>query len=199
MKITFKRDDWKYRPSIDRRAARKTWLWVFGFCLALVITQAEAQVSNASTPMPPSRAAGSGEELALVKELIVEFRNLRVEMIEHLMDAQNSTISMFQRDLDQVRQEHKRLQRQEIQQREQVTQLDEQLSNPELEAESRPQLAALRDELVSASAANVRAELLKVQERERELNECLQREVHRRQKLREKFQQLNRHLSQRVF
>jgi phage shock protein A len=137
------------------------------------------------------RANGQSNDPAdLQRHVLNAIVELRADLMEYLLDAQDRKVQDLRLELEQVRQGQKRLQDEDRQRVQQIADLEQQVASPELEPPARPQIEALRVQLMTESAEKLRSEHAGLTQREAELVRRLDGETQRARKLHERARQL---------
>jgi hypothetical protein len=145
--------------------------------LALIISSAPAYGQN-------------GDQIDLQKYVSSQIVELRADLLEFLLDAQESKIRELTLELEKTRQEQKQLQEGERQRVQQISEVQQQLANPDLDQPARPQIEALGVQLMTEDAEKVRTGQAALAQREAGLVQRLDREAQRGRKLQERARQL---------
>jgi hypothetical protein len=132
----------------------------------------------------------SSDQIDLQKRVLNEIVDLRADLMEHLLDAQDRKVKELAFELEQVRQGQKRLQEEERQRIQQITEVNQQLASPQLDPPARPQIEALGVQLITERAEKLRIEQAGLSQRESEVIQQLDRETQRGRKLQERARQL---------
>lgn len=122
--------------------------------------------------------------------MLAEIAELRVDLMDYLMEWQQSMVLALTRELETVRQEQNRINEEDRQRGQQIAQVEQQLASPELEPPARLQGEAIRAQLMGEAAEKLRSEYTALTQREGEITQRLQRETERGQRLQQKAQQL---------
>ena len=130
------------------------------------------------------------------KDVFGEILALRAELAEYFVEVVESTVMALDRVLANIRQDIIRLEGEERLRQEQLTQVDQQLSNPDLELDSRRQLETVKADLSGPTSERLRSEQSGLQKRQGDLAKTIERQQDRLQALREKSRQLNALLKQ---
>ena len=125
------------------------------------------------------------------KETLNQIIALRADFLEYLADIQKSHIEELSLELSRVQRRLRELEDEERQRSEQVMQVEQQLATPELEERARPQIEALKTQLITEGAERLRSEQAAMARRQAELNLQIEREQQRRQSLSDKARQLS--------
>ena len=128
------------------------------------------------------------------RSLLNEVLELRTDILQFLVQAQQSTVRSLKRELEQLHQQQRRVQEAEESRSQQVAQVEEQLSSPDLESESRPQVEAVKQELIVDGAEKLKAEQSSLRQREADLAARLESEVQRAQALQQRAAQVQKAL-----
>lgn len=123
-----------------------------------------------SSPMPDC-------EKSLLKEVL----ELRSELLRFLIKAQQQDVQAIEVELAHLNEEERQSQQAEEQRLQQVAQIEEQLAGPYLEAETRSEVEAVKQNLSGEAAEKLQTERSKLQQRKAGLSARLadeQAELH---------------------
>jgi len=134
--------------------------------------------------------AGDPDGNTWQRQVLIQIVNLRVECLEYFLDSRQTDQLELQRQLEELRRDRESLQNEEQRQREQIAEMERQLSSPFLDAQERPQVEAIRSDLGGSGLERLRAGQATFEKHEADIRERLQREVRRIQSLREKLSSL---------
>ena len=158
----------------------------------LVLHGATAFVPNDDLQISHVRAGD--DKMDCQSQMLNQIVELRAELSEYLAEVQQGKVVGLTRELEQLRQQQKRLQDQELQQVQQIAQTEQQLASPLLEAPARPQIEELRAQLIGAIAEKLRSEQSGLMQREAEIAQRLEREAQRGRTLQERALKLQKAL-----
>jgi hypothetical protein len=128
--------------------------------------------------------------VALVGQLAAEVKTLRMEVHKLQLAWQQAQVAQLERELQQAQAGKQRLEQQEREFNRELTELTELLGRPDLEAEERAELEAMKAKLAQSGPPRFLAQQQQVAEQEAELAEQLGKAQQRLQQLREKARQL---------
>ena len=103
-------------------------------------------------------AEGGGNAPEWQTRLLAEIIQLRAEVAEYLVDADQNSIAALTHELEQAGRDQKQMQDLERQQAEQMTQLERLLASPETDPQARPQIEGMRAQLIADRTAKLRAD-----------------------------------------
>jgi hypothetical protein len=122
--------------------------------------------------------------------LLAEIIQLRADVAEYLVEANQNSIAALTHELEQAGRDQKQMQGIERQQAEQMTQLERLLASPETDPQARPQIEAMRTQLIGDEATKLRADQATVAQRVADISRRLERERQRGQLLEQRAQQV---------
>ena len=160
---------------------RKTGAAAAILCLAALILQIRVHGQNEG-------------QTSWQRYMLNQIVELRTEFSEYLAEGQEIKIRELNRDLEEVRREQSRCRAEEEQRVQQIAQVEQQLSSPELEQPARPQIEAAKNHLMNERAEKLRIDHAALVQREAEITQRLDREGERGRRLGEKVRQLRRAL-----
>ena len=150
-----------------------------------------ALASSLALVITHTGANGQSSDQAKAQDRVLnEIIELRADVMEYLLDAQDRKIQALKLALEEVQHKQRRLQDEERQRLQQITDVEQQLASPQLDRPERPQIEVLGVQLATESAEKLRTEQAKMGEREAEIIQGLDREIQRGRKLQEKARQL---------
>lgn len=126
------------------------------------------------------------------QKLVAELRQVKADVLQLLLDSQTDKVKALQGELGQIQQQQLKLQQAEQIRRQQLVSIEEQLADPELEKDARPQVESVREQLIGNDAESLRSELSAAQERETDLMRRLRIEFQRLQMMNRKFEESGR-------
>jgi hypothetical protein len=129
------------------------------------------------------------------RHMLNEISRLRANLIEYLAEEQQSKLLVLTRELHDIHQDQKRLQDQERQQAQQIVELQQQLASPELEAEARPDIEAVKTHVMGEGAEKLRTEQAALRQREIDVRQRLEHAAQRSRSLQQQARQLQTALS----
>lgn len=130
-------------------------------------------------------------------QLFNQIIGLRADLTEYLIEQQEIRIAALTRELEGVRKQTGQLTDDDRQHAENIAEIDQQLSTRELEPEARPQIEALKAQLMSEGFQKLRTDRAELAQHDTALTQQLQRESARRQKLQDRARQLQLALGHR--
>jgi hypothetical protein len=104
------------------------------------------------------------------KWLLKEVLELRSELLRFLIKAQQQDVQAIEVELAHLNEEERQSQQAEEQRAQQVAQIEEQLAGPYLEAETRPEVEAVKQNLSGEAAEKLQTEQSKLQQRKAALS-----------------------------
>ena len=125
--------------------------------------------------------AENGEEWH--KHILKHVISLRAEFAEHVSESQQTRLLALERELEEMLRQQKGLQEEEDKRVQQILQIEDQLTSPQLEHPARPQIHALKEQLMNEAAGKLRSEQAALAQRQAQLRQQLRVEQERRQKL----------------
>lgn len=138
-----------------------------------------AQNATTSTPQP---------------ELLNVVLEMRADLLQFMMQASQNNIRLLKTELDALQQKERRVREADESRNQQLAQLDQQLSATDLESESRPQVEAVKQQLLGEGADSLRSEESTVQKRQADLTARLESELRQFQVLRQRAEQVQKAL-----
>ena len=124
------------------------------------------------------------------KEALNQVLALRADLLEYLGDVQKGRVHELSQELTRAQRRLKELEVEERQRNDQVTEVDQQLATPELELRARPQIEALKTQLMNEGAEQLRTEQAAMTKWQAELHLQMEREEQRGRMLQEKTRQI---------
>jgi hypothetical protein len=140
--------------------------------------------------MLASGAEGESNAPEWQTRLLTEIIQLRADVAEYLVEANQTSIAALTHELEQAGRDQKQMQDVERQQAEQLTQLERLLASPETDPQARPQIDAMRTQLIGDGAAKLRADQAIAAQRVADITRRLERERQRGQLLEQRAQQV---------
>lgn len=113
-----------------------------------VLAALAAAAANPTVAADPSKD-DSSNSIAWLRFIATEIRQLRRELLEDRLERQEARVKALERELQQVRAERQQSDDLQGAQAQETSQLEERLRDPEISAEQRSQLEALRAELLT--------------------------------------------------
>jgi DNA gyrase/topoisomerase IV subunit A len=128
------------------------------------------------------------------KELLNAVLEMRADFLQFLMQAEQSSIRALKSELDLLQQKEHRLKEADEGRSRQVMEIEQQLSSPDLESETRPQVEAVKQQLLGEAADNLRSEETVLQKRQADLTARLENELRQFQVSRQRAEQVQKAL-----
>ncbi|HEX4770044.1 MAG TPA: hypothetical protein VH351_04380 [Bryobacteraceae bacterium] len=127
--------------------------------------------------------------------LTIEVLELRADVLQFLLGTEQVTIQMLRRDLDRLQRDAQRIEDDEAARERQLADIEQQLSSPDLEADARPEVEAIRQQLSTEAARKLRSERENLQVRKADVMAKLNLELQREQALQRRAALIQRALS----
>jgi hypothetical protein len=130
------------------------------------------------------QAVAQGEqEEAWRRQILTHLISLRAEFAEYFMEWHQSRVRELNRELEEVLQQQQRLQTLESQRVQHLADVEQQLATAQLEPPARPQIEALKHQLMTEAAGKLQSERAALLERQVTLRQRSQTEQERSNKL----------------
>jgi DNA gyrase/topoisomerase IV subunit A len=124
------------------------------------------------------------------KYMLNQVMELRSDVMDHLVECHQNNLAGLTRELREVQQAEERLREQERLHTQQVAQLQQQLTSPDLDQDAKPQLETMLGQLSGSAAERLRSEHASLADRNAELTRLIAGETERSQKLQQRGKQL---------
>jgi hypothetical protein len=92
-----------------------------------------------------------------LQELLNAVLEMRANLLQFIMQAEQNNVRLLKAELDTMQQKERRLRGADENPSQQLVQIEQQLSSTDLESESRPQVEAVRQQLLGEGADNLRS------------------------------------------
>ncbi len=113
------------------------------------------------------------------RQIAVELAKLRADVLVILAEMEQMKVEKLKAELNRVQQRQKELAAAEAQRREELADLDQQLSSADLPEQTRPEIEAVRTGIVDNMSGAARQEQSSLEKRQAELTDQLRQEMER--------------------
>jgi hypothetical protein len=127
--------------------------------------------------------------------LLTEVLQLRADILQFLLTTQQSAIQKLKNDLDQLQRQKRRIEEANATRDQQLLDIERQLSSSDLEPETRPQVEAIRQQLIGDAVEKSRSEQSFLREREADLTAKIAIEMQHQQALQRRAEQVQKALT----
>jgi hypothetical protein len=127
-------------------------------------------------------------------QLLKAVLQLRADVLELLLEARQANVRGLQRELEQLHVQQRRVRQAEEERVQQATQVEQQLSSPDLESGMRVEVEAVKRQLTGDSADKLRAEESAMQQHEADLLSQIENELQNVKALQQRAAQVQKAL-----